>query len=89
MSKLKSLTTKSGVSIGLSVLIVLILLVEILGAYLYWYKNLDAQASESAQDHVVRVDMPGYRRIIQYLDEVDSFTPDERARDLGNPFLYR
>lgn len=89
MPKLKSLTTRTGVSFGLSMLLVLILILELAAGYLYWYKNLAAQQPLEKPDNVVRVDLPGYRKVIQYLDDLQAFAPDGRARELGNPFLYR
>jgi hypothetical protein len=73
----------------LSLVIVLVIALELAAAYFFWYRNLEVTAAPTVGDSVVRVDLPGYRNVIQFLDSLVVFTPNNAADDLGSPFVFR
>jgi hypothetical protein len=85
----KPIKLKIGLRTALSLLLVLVFILEAYLAYESWYSNLQAAPAPVSQGRVVRVNLTGYRNIIQMLDGMEAFTPDTRAQDLGTPFRFR
>lgn len=73
----------------LSLVIIIVICLELAAAYAFWYNNLEPETIQTGSDSVVRVDLPGYRSVIQFLDGLVVFEPNDTADDLGSPFLYR
>jgi hypothetical protein len=80
---------KISVSAFLSMIIVFVLLAELAGAYFIWWRNIQTVTVETAYDNIVRVDLPGYRSVIQKLDDFLTYQPQDSASQYGNPFIYR
>ena len=70
-------------------LIVGVILVELLAAYVFWYRSIEVKEAQIANDSVVRVDLPGYRKVILFLDRLETYIPDNDADVVGSPFIYR
>lgn len=73
----------------LSIVLVLVIVLELVAVYLFWFQNLKVKIPDSARDNVVRVDLPGYRATIQFLDNINQFDPNPDDSQIPNPFVYR
>ena len=87
--KINSKFGKTSVPVLLSILIVMVILLELAGAYLFWYGNIQPAEAEHGSENVVRVDLPGYRKVIEFLDSLVAFEPSDEASQEGSPFIYR
>jgi hypothetical protein len=84
-----NISLRTSIPMILSVIIVLVILLELAAAYFFWYSNLEAEPSQAAGESIVRVDLPGYRSVIQFLDSLVVFEPDNAAGETGSPFIFR
>jgi hypothetical protein len=80
---------RTNIPVLLSIIIVIVVILELAGVYFFWYRSLDVKVTEPGSENIVRVDLPGYRNVIQFLDSLVAFEPSDEAEELGSPFLYR
>lgn len=73
----------------LSLLILGVIVVELLASYFFWYSNMQPKEVTVSTDSVVRVNMTGYRKVVEFLDDLATYTPDTRAQEVGSPFIYK
>lgn len=63
----------------LSTLLLLVIILELCAVYFFWLQYLKVEVPPVSTDSVVKVNLPGYRSTIQFLDKLNQFAPGAGA----------
>lgn len=88
MKKINININTKGLNVGavLSIVLLLLLAYEAWVGYSQLYKSLFTSPDVVATDNVIRVDLKSYQDTVNYLESLQTYTPDPEFITNNNPF---